>query len=425
MKKILLFIWPEMGHLLPTFYFAKKLKARGLDVRYACTEQKLVDKIHEQGFNAIHYQSIGDFLGANQGVSIPELLVRRYQQLIDLISDYHPDLILCDTVEQHIVGIALQRGIKIISYTTSLPDRHDWIVFPMSPLFTLLPQWHHPIYTAFSRALWLLVRQLEIQIHPYWKHYHKMILDSMVKANIDVSRVDWKGAWRDRFRGVPEVLLSPQCFDYSRRNLEDIVYDGPNIDFSRGDNHQAVDIDPTKKTIYCALGTQLVRVRDPKKVFGTIIEAFLGKPDWQLIIAVGQEAHADLCRQYQANNLKILAYAPQLSILRLADLAIVHGGLGSIKECLYFGVPMIVLPTGSDQYGNAYLVERHSIGVQSSIKKIESKEMTRLVELVLQNPLYKTKAQEMSAIFQREQEKSVLVEMVEGMLVGTTSEQRV
>ena len=37
----------------------------------------------------------------------------------------------------------------------------------------------------------------------------------------------------------------------------------------------------------------------------------------------------------------------------------------------------------------------------------------------------KTKAQEMSAIFQREQEKSVLVEMVEGMLVGTTSEQRV
>jgi len=47
-KKILIFIWPEMGHLLPTYHFARKMKELGLDVTYACTDKKIIENIEAQ-----------------------------------------------------------------------------------------------------------------------------------------------------------------------------------------------------------------------------------------------------------------------------------------------------------------------------------------------------------------------------------------
>jgi zeaxanthin glucosyltransferase len=57
----------------------------------------------------------------------------------------------------------------------------------------------------------------------------------------------------------------------------------------------------------------------------------------------------------QSNYIYTLTFAPQLDILKYADLMITHAGLGSINECLENKVRMIAIPLNKalDQPGNA------------------------------------------------------------------------
>ena len=57
---------------------------------------------------------------------------------------------------------------------------------------------------------------------------------------------------------------------------------------------------------------------------------------------------------------------PQLLVLDNADLHITHGGLGSIKESIYYEVPMLVYPLDLvyDQNGNGLKVEHHGLGLR-------------------------------------------------------------
>jgi len=61
---------------------------------------------------------------------------------------------------------------------------------------------------------------------------------------------------------------------------------------------------------------------------------------------------------------------------------ITHGGASSVKECLYYGVPMIVIPLAEDQYGNAARVVSHGLGVRTDLRKLTVKHLQDLVEAV-------------------------------------------
>jgi len=416
MKRVVIFNYAEMGHLLPTYLFARKLKERGFEVIYACSEEKLFPSMNNQGFAAVAYQDQDVYIAAHQGASIYELLKGRKDMMATFMQEQKPDLIICDCIDQYIVGIAVEHQIPVCTYAPGLPDRHDWMLVPMTRLFEFLPKWHHPIYTSICRVLWLLIRQLEIHFHPLWKNYHKLIRESLRSANIPISRVDWKGGGRERFRGVPEVVLCPQCFDYPRTNTEDMLYDGPSIELSRVNPDAVIPRDPKKKLVYCSFGSQTNRYQNGRQIFCHIIEAFMNKPEWELIIAVGKDLEADLSSLYKADNIRITGFAPQLDILRVADLAIIHGGLGGIKECIYFGVPMIILPFDTDQFGNAWLVETHSIGVQYPIQKITPTIIQSMVAKILDTPMYRANVKNMSDIFQAAQQKSVMADLVTEML---------
>jgi UDP:flavonoid glycosyltransferase YjiC (YdhE family) len=62
------------------------------------------------------------------------------------------------------------------------------------------------------------------------------------------------------------------------------------------------------------------------------------------------------------NNIDITDWAVQTDILKEARSAVVHGGLATIKECIYFGIPPIVVPLGKDQMDNALRVVNKNVG---------------------------------------------------------------
>ena len=54
--------------------------------------------------------------------------------------------------------------------------------------------------------------------------------------------------------------------------------------------------------------------------------------------------------------------APQLEVLKMADVFVTHGGMNSVSEALFFGTPMVVIPFVSDQPVNAKCVEKLGVG---------------------------------------------------------------
>src|SRR5262245_29186569 len=91
--------------------------------------------------------------------------------------------------------------------------------------------------------------------------------------------------------------------------------------------------------VYISLGT--ISNVNPR-FYRTAFEAFGDYPA-RFILAAGQQTDLADLGPIPANFV-VLRYAPQLAALQRAQAFITHGGLNSVQEGLYYGVPEIVVP---------------------------------------------------------------------------------
>jgi MGT family glycosyltransferase len=82
-------------------------------------------------------------------------------------------------------------------------------------------------------------------------------------------------------------------------------------------------------------------------------------------------------------NIVVRNYVPQLDILKRADVFVTHGGMNSVSEGLWYGVPLVVIPQGSDQYLVAKRVETLGAGVALDKRGITPEALRQAVESVL------------------------------------------
>src|SRR5262249_39837236 len=92
-------------------------------------------------------------------------------------------------------------------------------------------------------------------------------------------------------------------------------------------------------------------------------------------------------------NVRIVPFAPQLTILKKAAVAIIHGGAGAVRECIRFQVPMLVFPATWDQPGNAARVAHHELGLVGQVENIPQQLRTLLSETRFRNALVRMSAQ--------------------------------
>lgn len=112
--------------------------------------------------------------------------------------------------------------------------------------------------------------------------------------------------------------------------------------------------------VYCSLGTFW---STDTAFLGRVVELARRRPDRDWVIGLGGKLDAGALGPIPSNALT-LDYAPQLDVLRHASLAIVHGGSGTLNECLLHEVPMVVYSTKFvDQNGNAAHLAYHGLGI--------------------------------------------------------------
>lgn len=114
-------------------------------------------------------------------------------------------------------------------------------------------------------------------------------------------------------------------------------------------------------------------------------------------------------------NALLVKSAPQLAVLRRASAMITHCGIGSVKECIFFGVPMIAFPAIRDQHAVAARVVYHKIGVKGNLRDVSVPHVHSLLEAVA-DPLIKSRVELMSRIFREAERAAGGVQFVERIL---------
>jgi MGT family glycosyltransferase len=94
----------------------------------------------------------------------------------------------------------------------------------------------------------------------------------------------------------------------------------------------------------------------------------------------------------QAENLLVLPSAPILKLLPHLDAVVSHGGLNTVCEALWHGVPLVVAPIRHDQPINARLVAEAGAGVRVRFARVRPEELRAAVTTVLDDPAYRQSA---------------------------------
>uniref|UniRef100_A0A0N5B5G8 glucuronosyltransferase n=1 Tax=Strongyloides papillosus TaxID=174720 RepID=A0A0N5B5G8_STREA len=98
-------------------------------------------------------------------------------------------------------------------------------------------------------------------------------------------------------------------------------------------------------------------------------------------------------------NLVLSKWIPQNDLLNdeRLSLFVTHGGMGSITELSFRGVPAIVIPVVGDQYRNAKLVERQSFGMIMDKLDLKNPDiLMKNIETILNDETYKKNAKMVS-----------------------------
>ncbi len=151
----------------------------------------------------------------------------------------------------------------------------------------------------------------------------------------------------------------------------------------RSDKNDIV-IEPGKweKVIYISLGTIVAN-----EFFYRLCLKALANSEYFIILKVNQDF---VIKENEIpENFIIRRYVAQLEILKQSDLIICHGGMNSVSEALYFGVPSIVIPDNSDQPFVAKQIQKMKCGTALKKDDLSAEKLLHTIECIFNNDIYK------------------------------------
>ena len=374
MADILLMILPEEGHLLASCKLAKELQARQHRVRYV-VPRRLADFIRAKGTECLvlpeelwqtrktlrqttlggsHIEGIG---AANDNIW------ENRDEFARILNDLQPGLLIVDSYLPSVAFMAQRNDVPAIFLNSTL----DIMISSILLRDVLSPE--------------------EFQ-------------SSAVAACLS----------------IPQLITCPREFEFNHNPTNRaLFYIEASIDLRCDEpTFKWEQVNESLPIIFCNLGSQAHLYQESKEIFRTIIEAIAARPDWQMILSVGRHFSAEF--PAVPPNVLVVNWAPQLEILKRASIMITHGGLGTVKECILFGVPMIVFPMSRNQPMSGARVVYHGLGVRGDMRHVTVESVHALMEKIEHNPSYKQRVREMGEKFRKAEEAGRGVKIIEKIL---------
>lgn len=311
-----------------------------------------------------------------------------------------------------------QPNLLISGYFTALEtliiyyNRRRSSCFPEDMKFAISTTYlRHPYEDPASRALQnLMAFSLEEQKKLLNIVYHDCDDSKKILNDPGVTLEEFVAP----LRTFPEFIPCPKIFDYdsySAGHGELVQYDEPCITKElEAINDSSLemtwnDILNKPNLIYVTAGSQVLDYAESSMtLFKSIINAMQASDmkDYHLILCVGSTLIQEKWEEYE--NVTVCGWAPQRRILKAlsnkkTSCAIIHGGLATIKECVYYEVPFLVLPLGKDQMDNALRLEDCGIKNRFHIEYIKPKCLRYFINQVIQDYTSLRNLKNLSSIF--------------------------
>lgn len=417
----------ESGHLNPTYKLSKELAARGYDVRYLAIEDVRA-QIEAQGLRV--EPLFPDLFPAGMLAHDERLktlarrraITDRYQAQLDRLltraplAESRPALLLVDVTQTQLALWARRARVPFAYINTSLPQTKDPGV---PPLRSGLPYGENAAGRARSELAWrtfLAQRRASARAANVVRMCppYELARTQAGRFGVSASELDAETVYMPQLRAVPELVLCPEAFDFPRPARAERTH-VESIDLERRELTFDWDVIPEHKPlVYCSLGGQRYRSDATPRFFARLLHAVAARPALHLLLSVGK--HVDPSVLAAPANVTVVRAAPQLAVLRRARAMITHGGLGSVKECSLFGVPMLVFPLDVDQPGNAARVVHHGLGLRGDVDETSADELGALLDRVLAEPSFRARGALLSQRFQELESTRPGVSVVERLL---------
>jgi len=219
-----------------------------------------------------------------------------------------------------------------------------------------------------------------------------------------------------------ELVLCPGELNIGPVSTADRTwYLGPTIyqDKALGNSLDISGIRDSRKIIYASMGSYAVTYGPACTAFFSILTSILRKgmlPDTHLVLAVGKEFDTAILEPLPP-DVTVCRWISQTNLLQSTALVITHGGLGTIKESIYYGIPMIVMPMGYDQVRNAMLVEHHRLGLRRRLEEVTEESLASDIRYLLTDPHVQRQVRQMQSIFCRKEEQEEGCALIERFLL--------
>ncbi|MBV9673897.1 MAG: glycosyl transferase [Verrucomicrobia bacterium] len=135
------------------------------------------------------------------------------------------------------------------------------------------------------------------------------------------------------------------------------------------------------RRVYISLGTLR---NDHPGFYRLCFEAFAG-PEWQVVMSIGERTDRAALGLVPA-NIDVRSFVPQLALLAQTDVFVTHGGLNSVMEAMWSGVPVVVLPEIEEQRTTGNRVAELKLGVALEREGLTADLLRFSVEQVGQDP---------------------------------------
>lgn len=393
----------ETGHVFPSFGLARSLISRGHNVYYLGIAD-IEGQVRDQGFDfypifcEIYPPGyVSEHLKKHAGRTQND--IRQQRHLRQQMQKHIPQLLVPNDLDD--AFRELQPDLLVTSYFIILEAliihyKHD------------IPQvLFNPIFSAGDATPADLVKQSMISLPP--------------KTGYDIlAFVQNRGC---RIKSAADFTAPLEYMSVLISFPEELTLPGykpaKNVHFiessfrEEGQDMEQLNILRGKVVLFAGLGSMGVLFKEKSMVFYRKIIEVMKKEefeDFHLIVSLGNYFKPGDFDNVP-DNVTLLNWAPQMEILKRASLALTHGGLGTIKECLYYGVPMIVMPLGRDQPDNAKMVEARQLGIMTEIETVSVEDLAVLITGVLANTAIRESVQRIKKIT-RDKEKSQIGAML-------------
>lgn len=352
MSKVMFFNLPgASGHINPTVGVVAELVARGEEVIYYAGEDSR-EKFTKLGAEFRTYDKWFQYhhsieIGANLiPLAVAELNMTDacIYELIEIAREEEVDYIIYDAccIWGKYIGASL--GIPSINFLTTIVSS-PWIPFAD------LQMGMHVVKTMAGAP----------KILPWAR---RLLIDMLEKIKVPYQGIIYH--MFDLFASVGDlnIVFNTKEFQPFADKLQgDFKYVGASVPERRDEISSEFTSIGKKKLIYVSLGT----LQNHSVIFFKNCIDALKDTDYEVIMSIGKTVKLEQLGTLP-DNIKAYPLVPQLHILKSASAFITHGGMNSLNEGLYFGVPVIVCPQQFEQAFNGRRLQKMGIAKTLSTK---------------------------------------------------------